>query len=111
MNQVAMLMEQIKKLSHEEQRDLNKRLVANLNLAAKIASVAASSKFNVRDIVQFDGGARNGIVTMRITGFSRDMAKIKGTQLSAGRVGCNWQVSAKLVFEPTPAAKEFYANK
>jgi len=39
------------------------------------------------------------------------MAKIKGTQLSAGRVGCNWQVSAKLVFEPTPQAKEFYANK
>ncbi len=110
MNQVAILMEQIKMLSYDEQRDLNKRLVANLNLASKIASVNASSKFNIGDIVQFDANSK-GIITIRITGFSRDMSKIKGTQLSPGRVGCAWQVTAKLAFKPTPQAQEFYASK
>ena len=97
MSAIKSIMEQISTLSLEEQRMVNKLLVASLNSQVKAKSADAAANFRFGQKVQFDAGPRKGgLITMEITGFSRDMTKIKGTQLDGFRKGCLWTVGANL---------------
>lgn len=86
---------QVKSLSIEDQRALNKMLVANLNRENKMKSMVVASKFNIGDKVSFDARSK-GYITIEIGGFSRDGANLKGKQIGGLRVGCNWTVGAAL---------------
>jgi hypothetical protein len=86
---------QVQALSFEDQRALNKMLVANLNRASKMRSMTEAAKFNINDIVTFDAKTK-GFIKIKITGFSRDGANLKGTQLDGLRSGCLWTVAASL---------------
>ena len=73
----------------------------NLRHATKVESIQASSKFEVGQYVEFDGGARQGIVVIEVTGFSRDFSKVKGLQVNRNRgigYGSKWTASANLYF-------------
>jgi hypothetical protein len=89
------LFAQIKTLSVEDQRALNKMLVANLNRAQKFASMKSAAQFNIGDVVVFDARSK-GLVKIKVTGFSRDGANLKGSQIGGLRAGCNWTVGASL---------------
>jgi hypothetical protein len=86
---------QVQALSFEDQRALNKMLVANLNCTTKLKSMQVAAKFNIGDEVLFDAKSK-GIVKIKVTGFSRDGSSLKGTQLGGLRPGCNWTVGATI---------------
>lgn len=95
--QIQNILAQIATLPFEDQRMLNKMLVANLNASAKQLSRVNAIQFRVGQKVCFDAGPRKGgIVTVEITGFSRDMSKIKGKQIGGFRDGILWNASANL---------------
>lgn len=88
---------QITALTLEEQRMLNKMLVSNINESIKESQRAAAVQFRVGDLATFDAGPRKGgKTTIQITSFSRDLSKIKGTQIGGMRAGIQWNVSANL---------------
>ena len=97
MTTIKSIMEQISTLSLEEQRMVNKLLVASLNSQIKAKSADAAANFRIGQTVKFDAGARKGgIITLNITGFSRDMSRIKGIQIGGIRAGCEWSVGASV---------------
>lgn len=92
------LMKQIKSMSIEDQRTLNSLLCANIRGASKIRSIQSAAKFVIGDTVVFNAKTR-GMITISVDGFSRDMSKIKGTQLNQGcssNKGMKWTVGASL---------------
>ena len=92
--QIKNILAQIAALPFEDQRMVNKLLVANLKAGSKEISRDAASNFRIGDVVQFDAGPRKGGITkIKITGFSRDMSTIKG-QVVNGFM--NWNVSANM---------------
>lgn len=93
------LMKQIKSLSLADQRALNHLLVANLKAANKVAASVKAITFDIGDKIVFDAKTR-GIINAEITGFSRDLTKIKCKQIGGLRPGCQWSVSANLVTTP-----------
>ena len=105
MSQVTLtsLMDQIKTLPLSEQRALNSLLVANIRLGHRQAAVMKSVAYKVGDVVKFDGKTRGPII-IEITGFSRDLTKIKGRQLNDGwktKAGVQWTVGATIVWPST----------
>jgi hypothetical protein len=86
---------QVQTLSHEDQRALNKMLVANLNRTSKMHSMMNAAKFNIGDEVVFDAKTK-GIVKIKVYGFSRDGSSLKGQQIGGLRPGCNWTVGASI---------------
>jgi hypothetical protein len=96
MNQIQSILSQISALSLEDQRMVNKMLVANLNAQLKSKAANAAINFRIGDIVSFDAGPRKGGITkIRITGFSRDLSKIKGSTINTP-YPVIWTVSAPL---------------
>jgi hypothetical protein len=89
--QILNILSQVSALSMEDQLELNKALVENIRRARKISAIQIGQKFNIGDKVMFDAG-RKGLITMQITGFSRDGSKIKGPQIGGLRSGVNWTV-------------------
>jgi hypothetical protein len=85
MSQVTLnsLMQQIKTLTIDEQRALNSLLCANIRHASKVKSIQKAMSFEVGQFVEFDGRTRGRIV-LEVTGFSRDMSKVKGIQINRG---------------------------
>ena len=82
-------------LPFEDQRMLNKLLVAELKAGHKEAARDAAADFRVGQIVTFDAGPRKGGLTkIQIIGFSRDMSTIKGKQIGGFREGIQWNVAA-----------------
>jgi len=99
---IQSIMAQIKSLSLEEQRMLNKALVANMNALYKSEAAENAMKFRKGDTVQFDAGPRKGGITkIVIDSFSRDLSSIKGTQIGGLRQGCKWTVGANLCTKVT----------
>ena len=101
MSQVTLtsLMAQIKTLPLDEQRALNSLLVANIRLGHRQNAVMKSIAYKVGDVIQFDGKTR-GPIFLEISGFSRDLTKIKGKQLNRGwktQAGVQWTVGASIV--------------
>ncbi|WP_407306197.1 hypothetical protein [Acinetobacter sp.] len=94
---IKSIMAQIETLPFEDRRMLNKLLVAHLNAEQKVSAAENAMKFRINDMVKFDAGPRKGgIVTIQITGFSRDLSSIKGIQVGGARAGTNWTVFANL---------------
>lgn len=96
-----------KQLTLQEQLALNKLLVANIRHANKMKSLEKAVTFRIGDLVKFDAKTR-GIIVIKVTGFSRDMTKIKGVQQNVGRSikarkGMNWTAGAGLVSAATEA--------
>lgn len=114
MSALAPLISQIATLSLEDQRTLNTLLVQNIRAIQKRKSSIVATTFKVGDVVKFDGKTR-GKVFMKITGFSRDLSKIKGLQLNKGwktHAGTQWTVGASACTASTAeAAAEAEANK
>lgn len=97
MQTIQSIMAQIQTLSFEDQRMLNKVLVAHLKAEHKMVAADAAMNFRVGDIVQFDAGPRKGGITkIKINGFSRDLSTVKGVQVGGFREGVNWNVGATL---------------
>jgi Flp pilus assembly secretin CpaC len=97
------LMSQIRTLSLEDQRKLNKMLVQNIDAGIKRQCQEISCKLDVGDVVSFDGKTR-GMITIKVTEFSRDLTKVKGIQLNPGMKtpkGTKWTVHAAAV-KPVP---------
>lgn len=105
---VSALYAQIRVLSLEDQRVLNKMLVANIRLGMKQKAVMTSITFKAGDIVQFDGKTR-GPIFIKIHSFSRDLTKVKGVQLNRGwktQPGVQWTVGATICKAATLAQAE-----
>ena len=83
MTNVFDLMKQIKTLTIADQLVLNKLLVQNIRHSNKVKSIENSARIDVGDYFQFDGKTR-GIITIKVSEFSRDMTKVKGTQVNKG---------------------------
>lgn len=86
---------QARLLTLNEQRELNRLLCDNMKRVSRIESIKVANQFNIGDTVVFDAG-RKGIIKCMINGFSRDGAKIKGTQIGGLRPGCQWTATANL---------------
>ena len=99
MSTVSALMSEIRTLSLEDQRLLNKMLVENIRRDLKLKAITSSVKLNIGDTVRFDGKTR-GTIVIEITGFSRDLSKVKGRQVNSIQartaIGTNWTVAAQL---------------
>ncbi len=97
MQTVYDLMKLVKTLTIADQLVLNKLLVQNIRHANKVKSIEKAAAIDVGDYIQFDGKTA-GIVTVKVTEFSRDMTKVKGIQVSPtrgrGRLGVKWTVTA-----------------
>lgn len=92
--QIKNILAQIADLPFEDQRMVNKLLVASLNASSKERSRDAASNFRLGQIVEFDAGPRKGGITkIKITGFSRDMSMIKGDVVNGFM---KWNVSANV---------------
>ena len=89
--QILEILAQATKLSHADQLELNKLLVANIRRNHKVAAIQNSAKYNVGDTVMFDAG-RKGLIKVAVDGFSRDGSKLKGKQIGGLRAGCLWTV-------------------
>lgn len=92
------LMQQVKTLTLEEQRVLNKLLCQNIRHGMKVNAIQKSINFALGDVIVFDGKTR-GTIYLEVTGFSRDLTKIKGKQLNKGwktSPGVNWTVVASV---------------
>jgi hypothetical protein len=97
------LMQQIKTLTLDEQRVLNKLLCANIRHGYKVNAIQKSVAFGVGDVITFDGKTR-GPIFLEVSGFSRDRTKIKGKQINRGwktSVGTNWTVGASVARSAT----------
>jgi hypothetical protein len=102
------LMQVVKLMTLEEQRKLNKLLVANIRGAQKVKAVTAAMDYEVGQVVKFDGKTR-GPIYIKITGFSRDMTKVKGVQINQGwktSPGMPWTAPASFVKPTTPTEVE-----
>lgn len=94
---IESILAQIKTLSFDEQRMLNKALVGQLNATQKLKAASVAISFRIGDIVEFDAGFRKGGITkVQIEGFSRDLSSIKGFQVGGLRQGTKWTVGANL---------------
>ena len=97
MTNVFDLMKQIKTLTIADQLVLNKLLCQNIRHANKVKSIEKAASIDVGDYVQFDGKTR-GIITIKVSEFSRDMTKVKGVQVNKGfgraTRGIKWTVTA-----------------
>lgn len=81
-------MQIVKTMTLEEQRALNSMLCTNIRAGLRVKAVGASINYSIGDVVQFDGKTR-GPIFIEITGFSRDLTKMKGKQLNRG-----WKTAA-----------------
>lgn len=96
MNDLMSVVQAAKRLSLEDQLKLNKLLCANIRMGNKVRAAGNAIRFNLGDVVQFDGKTR-GPIHIQISGFSRDFSKIKGKQVNKGwktSPGVNWTVGA-----------------
>lgn len=95
MSTLNQVMQLVKTMPLQEQRDLNTMLCANIRRASKLKAIEKSASFELGDVIKFDGKTR-GTVYVKVTGFSRDMTKLKGVQTSRGfgkaSRGCMWNV-------------------
>jgi hypothetical protein len=108
---LATVFAQVKSLSMDDQRALNKLLVANIRLAMRQKAVMTAITFKAGDVVKFDGKTR-GPIFIKIHSFSRDLTKVKGVQLNRGwktQPGVQWTVGATVCRASTVAEAE--ANK
>jgi hypothetical protein len=100
MTTVYDLMKQVKLLSIADQRVLNKLLCQNIRHAQKVVAIEKSAAIDIGDYVQFNAKTR-GIITMKVSDFSRDGSKVKGTQVNKGfgraTRGMKWQCAASMV--------------
>jgi hypothetical protein len=95
MQAIFAVLEQANKLSLEERRTLNTMLCDGMKRDHKLEAAKVSASFNIGDTVVFDA-KRKGIIKIQITGFSRDLSTILGTQIGGLRPGCQWKVGATL---------------
>jgi hypothetical protein len=97
MSNITQLLTEIKKLSIDDQRVLVKQASTHVNQTIKINSILAARKIKIGDIVSFDAREKGpGIVQIRVDGFTKDGAMLRGEQLDGDRKGCYWTVAASL---------------
>lgn len=95
MTTLVSILNQMKTLTIDEQRILNKELVAMINRTSKVDSMKAAQQFKIGDEVIFDAKSK-GLIKIKVTSYSRDGANLKGPQIGGLRPGCNWTVAANI---------------
>lgn len=97
------VMQLVKTMTLDEQRVLNKLLCQNIRHGMKVNAIQKSVNFAIGEVIVFDGKTR-GTIYLEVTGFSRDMTKIKGKQLNKGwktSPGVQWTVGASVARSAT----------
>ena len=92
---VTELMDQIRKLSNEDQRKLNGMLFSHLQYAKRLETMVSSHNFKANDIVKFNAKAR-GMIFMKLDGVT-PAGRLRGTQLNRGiksTAGTSWTAGA-----------------